>query len=196
MRPRPYVLGTKVDVAAILAEEREHYRKWNEEHADEVKTAMNPAAGGFRPIPRQASFDEISGQASFDEIPHSRWCPRFNVPTDESRCAYCDKARNSPAEAWPDAKDDPIVLAENRAAFIMKMRGEGAKYSQDTCPLRKDFGEKAERKCCGGLIKQVSVFRCYRGIPPEAPKEEATLIERHQCTGCLFIRKLPCAENK
>ena len=183
MRPRPYILGTKIDVAALLAEERAYY---------ESKAAEMPVAKPATPPPLPASANPVSEPATFDGTPHTDWCTTYNVATDPERCARCDACRNRPAEAWPELRNDVAALNLKRAEFITALRREGAANPTFSCPVRRTFGETVEKICCGGKKKRVEAFRCWHGLSEDASPDSAPLIHMGRCVGCTKVRRLPC----
>ena len=84
--------------------------------------------------------------------PHADWCERYGLPTDPAQCAECTAAR--------EAGD---------AEYLQAMRARGLAYGAAACVHREPTGETIERRCCGGQVKTIPVYRCARTGTAPAP---------------------------
>ncbi len=84
--------------------------------------------------------------------PHADWCERYGLPTDAAQCATCTARR--------EARD---------AEYLQTMRSRGLAYGAAACAHREQTGETVERRCCGGSVKRLPVYRCARDGTTPAP---------------------------
>ena len=87
---------------------------------------------------------------------HADWCERYGLPTDPPQCAECSSRR-----------------AAGDAEYLQAMRARGLAYGAAACVHREPTGQTVDRRCCGGQVKGIPVYRCARTGTTPAP-----------CAGC------------
>jgi hypothetical protein len=102
--------------------------------------APNPRTSAIGPAPAPAC------------PPHADWCERYGLPTDPAQCAECTAAR--------EAGD---------AEYLQAMRARGLAYGAAACTHREPTGQTVERRCCGGQVKPLPIYRCARTGTTPAP---------------------------
>jgi hypothetical protein len=104
--------------------------------------APNPRTSAIGPAPAPAC------------PPHADWCERYGLPTAASACAVCTAERADP---------------DTGAEFAQQMRNAGRAYGALACAHREPTGETIERRCCGGQVRPLPVYRCARTGTAPAP---------------------------
>jgi len=87
---------------------------------------------------------------------HADWCERYGLPTSAAQCAVCSARR-----------------AAGDAEYLQTMRTRGLAFAAIACVHRVPTGETVERRCCGGQVKPLPIYRCARTGTTPAP-----------CAGC------------